>query len=216
MPTTSTSEPARRSHRLLRSVAMGLLCVAVMAGYAVAVPTQKEPGQKAEPKGKSETEPKKGDEPTPKAEPKTKTQPKKSTRPSTKVGSKGKAEGGPSDAPSLPVDNPRTVGPKSRGGASPKRASKAVTPVGVGVEGADNARTQTTSGKDRRAAQSKASRRVGGQVAFPPNPNAKWACDNASVTLDPVWKGARTDRLTFNFEIRNEGTEDLRIRAKGG
>jgi len=44
--------------------------------------------------------------------------------------------------------------------------------------------------------------------------NAKWACDNTTVTLDPVWRGSKD--LTFDFEIRNEGTADLKIRAKGG
>jgi hypothetical protein len=46
------------------------------------------------------------------------------------------------------------------------------------------------------------------------NPNAKWACDNQTVTLEPVWRGNKP--LTFAFNIRNEGTEDLKIRARGG
>ncbi|MCK4624816.1 MAG: hypothetical protein KAV00_05870 [Phycisphaerae bacterium] len=45
------------------------------------------------------------------------------------------------------------------------------------------------------------------------NPNTKWACDQTTVTLDPVWKGKP---LVFNFNIRNEGTANLHIRAKGG
>jgi hypothetical protein len=46
------------------------------------------------------------------------------------------------------------------------------------------------------------------------DPNAKWACDKTVVELEPVWRGK--DRLTFPFDIRNEGTADLRFRARGG
>ena len=49
---------------------------------------------------------------------------------------------------------------------------------------------------------------------FAMNPNAKWACDKPTVTQGPTWRGAKN--LTFEFDIRNDGTEDLRIRAKGG
>jgi hypothetical protein len=41
----------------------------------------------------------------------------------------------------------------------------------------------------------------------------RWACDNTTVTIDPVWRG---QRLVFRFDIRNEGDEDLRISARGG
>ena len=46
------------------------------------------------------------------------------------------------------------------------------------------------------------------------NPDAKWACDKTTVELEPAWRG--DNKLTFDFEIRNEGTGDLKIRAKGG
>ena len=49
---------------------------------------------------------------------------------------------------------------------------------------------------------------------FAMNPNAKWACDKQAVTLEPVWRGG--EALKFEFDIRNEGTENLKIRAKGG
>ena len=52
------------------------------------------------------------------------------------------------------------------------------------------------------------------RTALPPDPNAKWACDKTEVALPPVWRGAND--LTFSFDIRNEGTADLHIRAKGG
>jgi len=49
---------------------------------------------------------------------------------------------------------------------------------------------------------------------FAPDPNAKWACEAPTQTEKPVWRGDK--KLTFTFHIRNEGTADLRIRAKGG
>ena len=49
---------------------------------------------------------------------------------------------------------------------------------------------------------------------FPMNPDAKWACDQQTVVAKPVWRGQ--ERLSFTFLIRNEGTADLQIRAKGG
>lgn len=53
-----------------------------------------------------------------------------------------------------------------------------------------------------------------GRSSFAPDPNAKWACAKRTVELDPVWRGHQ--QLTFAFDIKNEGTADLRIRAKGG
>ena len=49
---------------------------------------------------------------------------------------------------------------------------------------------------------------------FKLNPDAKWNCDQPTAMLDPVWRGEKT--LTFPFLIRNNGTADLLIRAKGG
>lgn len=49
---------------------------------------------------------------------------------------------------------------------------------------------------------------------FTMNPGAKWACDKQTVSLDPVWRG--NQQLTFGFDIRNEGTADLQIKARGG
>ncbi len=66
------------------------------------------------------------------------------------------------------------------------------------------------SGTDRRApAKKRKTKRK-----FEMNPDAKWACDQQTATLEPVWRGQRT--LAFPFLIRNDGTADLRIRAKGG
>lgn len=48
----------------------------------------------------------------------------------------------------------------------------------------------------------------------PATPRPKWACDQQTVTAEPVWRGERS--LTFAFNIRNEGTADLNIKASGG
>lgn len=51
-------------------------------------------------------------------------------------------------------------------------------------------------------------------VTFEMNPDAKWVCDQPVVTREPVWRGDKD--LTFTFHIRNTGTADLRIKARGG
>lgn len=45
-------------------------------------------------------------------------------------------------------------------------------------------------------------------------PQPKWACDQQTATAEPVWRGAKN--LTFAFDIRNQGTADLNIKARGG
>ncbi|MBN1511080.1 MAG: hypothetical protein JXB13_03625 [Phycisphaerae bacterium] len=50
---------------------------------------------------------------------------------------------------------------------------------------------------------------------YPPDPNAKWACDKTEVVLEPMWRGTNTT-VSFDFTIRNEGTAELKIKAKGG
>ncbi len=62
----------------------------------------------------------------------------------------------------------------------------------------------------RRAAAKKRKR----STSFTMNPDAKWACDLQTVKLEPVWRGDQT--LTFTFFVRNEGTADLQIKARGG
>lgn len=50
---------------------------------------------------------------------------------------------------------------------------------------------------------------------YPPDPNAKWACDKTEVVLEPMWRQTNST-VNFDFTIRNEGTADLKINAKGG
>lgn len=50
--------------------------------------------------------------------------------------------------------------------------------------------------------------------AFEMNADAKWACDQQTVTLEPTWRSDKP--ITFAFDIRNDGTADLEIKARGG
>jgi len=54
---------------------------------------------------------------------------------------------------------------------------------------------------------------IGG--ALQPNPDVRLVCDQMEVTAAPAWR-TPTSTMDFEFEIRNEGTEVLQIRAKGG
>ena len=54
----------------------------------------------------------------------------------------------------------------------------------------------------------------GKTTGFESNPNAKWACDQTTVVHEPTWRGEGS--LDFTFLIRNAGTENLLINAKGG
>ena len=58
------------------------------------------------------------------------------------------------------------------------------------------------------------SRRSPKDPTFVMNPNAKWACDQQTVTLESTWRSDKS--ISFAFDIRNEGTADLKIKARGG
>lgn len=65
--------------------------------------------------------------------------------------------------------------------------------------------------KIKDAARKKAPRAA---KSFEPDPNAKWACDKPTVEVEPVWRGNKS--LTFAFDIKNNGTADLKYRPRGG
>lgn len=44
--------------------------------------------------------------------------------------------------------------------------------------------------------------------------NAKWACENTTITLEPIWRGPKG--IECSFDIRNDGTAPLHIQARGG
>ncbi len=115
-----------------------------------------------------------------------------------------------------PADKPETVAPPEK--QAPKAGDKLTTPdkpkPGEKLQPAakskdKNARKRKADAARRTAAKKRASKRK-----FEMNPDAKWACDQQTAALEPVWRGEKT--LAFAFLIRNEGTADLRIRAKGG
>lgn len=81
----------------------------------------------------------------------------------------------------------------SRGVNKPDRAKK------------DSAKTEDTAAIQPAGAKGS---------SFELNPNAKWACDQTTVVHEPAWRGEGS--LDFTFLIRNEGTENLQINAKGG
>jgi len=82
---------------------------------------------------------------------------------------------------------------------SPEISSKA-KPVGGAASKAEVGSAQEATGS--------------GDSGSTTNPQPKWACDQQTVTAKPVWRGEKS--LTFAFNIRNEGTADLQIKATGG
>lgn len=50
-------------------------------------------------------------------------------------------------------------------------------------------------------------------VAQPKTGEARWVCPQTSVEIEPVWRG---DQIECPFIIRNEGSANLEIKAKGG
>ncbi len=98
---------------------------------------------------------------------------------------------------------------------APKPTAKPVPDAKAGTESppkiepkADRAKRKAARKAQRRATRTK------GPATFDMNPDAKWVCDQPVVTREPVWRGAKN--LTYTFHIRNAGTADLRIKARGG
>jgi len=50
-------------------------------------------------------------------------------------------------------------------------------------------------------------------MSLEPVAGARYACEQPIVNLEPVWSGGS---MEFVFTIKNEGTADLNIKAKGG
>ena len=119
--------------------------------------------------------------------------------------------------PSSPSQNPSRATPK--GGP----ATEGMRPAGS-VPSVAPRETPPPSGKAKEVKPDKPSKPARKGTARPgkrhsaqtlkPDPNAKWACEAPTQTQKPVWRGDK--KLTFTFHIRNEGTADLQIKAKGG
>ena len=66
----------------------------------------------------------------------------------------------------------------------------------------------------KRARNTSVLRKKPGRRAMQMDENAKWACENATITLEPVWRGPKG--IECSFDIRNDGTAPLHIKARGG
>ena len=53
-----------------------------------------------------------------------------------------------------------------------------------------------------------------GAPNFVMDPNAKFVCEEPVQSLPPTWRGGQDP--TYSFDIKNTGTADLKILAKGG
>lgn len=51
------------------------------------------------------------------------------------------------------------------------------------------------------------------QGLSPKHAGPRWACDETTIIRKPVWRG---EPVVCDFKVRNEGTEDLQIKARGG
>lgn len=111
----------------------------------------------------------------------------------------------PSKAPSN-ADAAAKIETEAPAAANIKPAAKPATPATLKAR----AKLRTKVQANRLSAAKKRKKRT--SVAM--NPDAKWACDLKTVKLKPVWRGDKA--VTFTFFIRNEGTADLQIKAKGG
>lgn len=83
----------------------------------------------------------------------------------------------------------------------------------IGTRGRTPLTDKTTKPAARQPAKSGGCGGKAATGALVPNPNAKYSCPESVVELPPVWSG---EPLIFTFKIKNTGTEDLHIRAKGG
>ena len=68
--------------------------------------------------------------------------------------------------------------------------------------------------KQPRATRSGVTPRSARHTPFQMDSGAKWSCAQQAMTVEPTWRGAKA--VTFSFDIRNEGTADLKIKARGG
>ena len=116
-----------------------------------------------------------------------------------------------------PADESKTVAPPkqdSKATDQPKTPDKSVAGEKLRPEVKQKVKPDPKAKAKADAARRAAKKKRKRKPTFELNPDAKWACDQQAATLEPVWRGQKT--LTFPFLIRNDGTADLRIRAKGG
>jgi hypothetical protein len=190
-----------------------VLCLALFSGYALAQAdppapesedasgTTPQSTDRSEPPSEPKAEPAEKAEATPEAEP------PESTGPTPQAEAPEATDVGPyTGAVERPVSERRA--PKVMVKRSPPGQKKA------GAKGKDQVKATGKTKGDDKSGTHKHSPRRGRGPTFEMDPDAKWVCAQTVAALDPVWRGDK--QLTFRFDIRNEGTADLKIKAKGG
>lgn len=76
------------------------------------------------------------------------------------------------------------------------------------------AKKGTPKKPSKRARNTSASRKKSNRRPMQMDENAKWACENTTITLEPIWRGPKG--IECSFDIRNDGTAPLHIQARGG
>ena len=66
----------------------------------------------------------------------------------------------------------------------------------------------------KRTSNRGALRKKSGRQPMQMDAKAKWACENTTITLEPIWRGPKG--IECSFDIRNDGTAPLHIQARGG
>ncbi len=127
------------------------------------------------------------------------------------------AQTNPQGSEPKPKDAPKAT-PKTEPGAKPETTPKAepeakpeVTPKAAPKPKRKARPKPAAKGKAKAKGGCGKDKRKDGSLGQ--DPNASWVCEQQTVTLDPVWQGKK---LVFAFEIRNEGTADRKINARGG
>ncbi len=115
-------------------------------------------------------------------------------------------------APATPPGSP----PKTEPAAKPKAKAPESdrSKAGEDPQAKTKAKTKADRAAKARTARASVVKNRKGKPKLEMNPDAKWVCDQPTAKLEPVWRSEET--LVFPFSIRNEGTADLKIRAKGG
>ncbi|MCH7993327.1 MAG: hypothetical protein IIB57_02675 [Planctomycetes bacterium] len=90
---------------------------------------------------------------------------------------------------------------------NPSTTPAAKKPLPDPRKGIRNAKLDRVGAKSARAAKR-------GRKPMVMDKNAKWVCENATITLEPIWRSSKA--IECSFDIRNDGTAPLHIKARGG
>jgi hypothetical protein len=130
-------------------------------------------------------------------------------------GSEEKPDATPADKSDQKAEPAKEPDPLIAGETAPSVGTTRRQPAAA--SGADRVTTggKVKPGKSRKyQPKPRSTSRSRKKPSFKTDPNAKWICEQTVCRVDPVWRG--NQKLTFDFYIRNDGTADLRMKAKGG